>query len=315
MLFNHGAGHGASLAALRDTLARAGHELVRVIDHKDDAQRVWQSRRRSWWSRPAATARSRRPRRRWRARDVPLAILPLGTANNIAFTLGVDGSDEQLAADGTRRGRGRSISASLRWRLGQPPLRRRRRRRPRRGVHARHPSSGQSPDEPPPWQLVRALRRYTDALARLEPRPWVFRWTAAAAPAISCWSKCSTGARSVPTSSSRRTPSPFDGRLAVVTARAEHREVLAAYLADRLSGRESAAAAAGGAGHARRNRHTPSTPCGRRVARQPRHRAGLDRDRTFRTDCTVARAYRPCCTGVVTRRSGPGRLTRSPTVR
>src|SRR6188508_1016127 len=97
MLFNHGAGHGASLAALRETLTRAGHQIVRVIDSKADAHRLAEP--------PAELAVAAggdgtvaAAARALAGTQVPLAVLPIGTANNVAFTLGVEGSDERIAA-------------------------------------------------------------------------------------------------------------------------------------------------------------------------------------------------------------------------
>ena len=238
MLFNHGAGRGPSLGSVRESLARAGHEIVRVIDRKEDAGRLSEP--------PAELAVAAggdgtvsAAARALAGTQVPLAILPIGTANNIAFTLGVDGPDEKLAASwhtapvrlldlgvvngswGSRRfveGVGGGLVEACMRAIQKRPV----------------------PDgEPPPWQLVRALRRYTEALARLEPRPWE----------LSLDGRQLTGnfllvevlnARAVgPNLELAPDASPFDGQLAVVTATADDREVLAAYLADLLAGRES----------------------------------------------------------------------------
>jgi diacylglycerol kinase (ATP) len=238
MLFNHGAGHGASLAALRETLTRAGHQIVRVIDSKADAHRLAEP--------PAELAVAAggdgtvaAAARALAGTQVPLAVLPIGTANNVAFTLGVEGSDERIAA-GWHTARPRPFDLGLlhgAW--GS--------RRFIEGVggglvEACMRAIEQRPvpdDEPPPWQLVRAVRRYTEALARLDPRPWDFSVDGSRRTGDFLLVEVLNGRAVGPNLELAPDASPFDGRLAVVTARAEDREVLAAYLADLLGGRES----------------------------------------------------------------------------
>ena len=238
MLFNHGAGQRASLGALRQTLARAGHELVRVIEDKADVERLANP--------PAelvvaaggdgtisAVARA------LAGTGVPLAILPLGTANNIAFTLGIDGPDDQLAASwhtaqpqpldlgslrgdwGTRRfveGAGGGLVEACMRAIRLRPV----------------PS-----DEPATWQVVRALRRYTDTLDRLAPLPWVYSVDGSRRTGEFLLVEVLNMRAVGPNLEFAPGADPGDGRLAVVAAGDEHREVVASYLADRLSGRES----------------------------------------------------------------------------
>src|SRR6188768_1419798 len=172
LLFNPRAGQGASLAALRDLLVRAGHELVRVIDGKDEAARLAEppvelAVAAGGDGTIAAAARA------LAGSAVPLAILPLGTANNIGFTLGLNLPAEQLisswesarlrpfdlgivSCNGDSRrfveGIGGGLVESCMREIQRQPV----------------------PSDEPPRQLVAALRRYADTLRRLEPRPWVF---------------------------------------------------------------------------------------------------------------------------------------------
>src|SRR5262245_4822879 len=93
LIHNQASGRRVALPSLRALIEREGHELVRVVDHSADASRAADP--------PAelvvaaggdgtvadairATAGS----------DLPLAVLPLGTANNIAFALGASGPIE-----------------------------------------------------------------------------------------------------------------------------------------------------------------------------------------------------------------------------
>ena len=94
-------------------------------------------------------------------------------------------------------------------------------------------------DEPPPWQIVRALRRYSEALARLEPRPWDFLVDGTRRTGDFLLVEVLNGRAVGPNLELAPDANPFDGCLAVVAARAEDREVLACYLADLLGGRDS----------------------------------------------------------------------------
>lgn len=173
-------------------------------------------------------------------RGVPLAVLPLGTANNIAFTLGVDGPIEQLArswhgapavpfdlgvlhgsgglqrfVEGVGGGLIEECLASFRG-------------RPLRG------------DEPPPWQLVRALRRYKQVLARLRPRHWSLRLDGRPCAGEFLLVEILNTRAVGPNLELAPATSPSDGVLTVVTAREAERHALAAYIDDRLAGRDGA---------------------------------------------------------------------------
>ena len=97
LFWNESAGEGASLDELLALIARAGHHVERVIEDVKDL--------------PAAIASSidcvvaaggdgtvARAGRALAGGDVPLAILPLGTANNIASSLSIDGAPRELIA-------------------------------------------------------------------------------------------------------------------------------------------------------------------------------------------------------------------------
>lgn len=237
LIHNQASGRRVALASLRALIEREGHELVRVIEHSADASRVADP--------PAelvvaaggdgtvadairATAGS----------DVPLAVLPLGTANNIAFALGVGGPIEDHVRSwptaqtrpfdiGLLQGTGidKKFVEGVGGGLAEACMTSIR-RRPMRG------------GEPPPWQLVRALRRYAQTLRRLRPRRWTLRIDGETTEdeflLVEVLNTRSVG----PNLDFAPHADPSDGQLAVVTAREVDRVALAAYIDDRLAGRE-----------------------------------------------------------------------------
>ena len=100
------------------------------------------------------------------------------------------------------------------------------RRRPMRG------------GEPPPWQLVRALKRYAQTLRRLRPRRWTLRLDGETREdeflLVEVLNIRSVG----PNLDFAPHADPSDGQFTVVTARETDRGALAAYIDDRLAGRE-----------------------------------------------------------------------------
>lgn len=237
LLFNPRAGRGTSLAALRDLLVRAGHELVRVIDNRDEAARLAEPPVElavaAGGDGTIATAA-----KALAGSAVPLAILPLGTANNIGLTLDLNAPAEQLVSgwesarlqpfdlgvigcNGSARrfveGVGGGLVESCMREIRRQPV---------------------SSDEPP-WQLVPALRRYADALRRLEPQPWVFCVDGERRAGDFLLVEVLNARAVGPNLDLAPDTDPSDGLLTVVTARAEHRDRLAEYIEDRLSGRAS----------------------------------------------------------------------------
>jgi diacylglycerol kinase family enzyme len=105
LLYNEQAGDGVPLNRLRDAIARHGHELVRVAARTDELDALLDNC-------PDLVAAAggdgtiAAAARRLAGSSVPLAILPFGTANNIARSVGADGPIDELVdrwASGRRR--------------------------------------------------------------------------------------------------------------------------------------------------------------------------------------------------------------------
>jgi diacylglycerol kinase (ATP) len=238
LLHNEGSGRRVAVESLRKVIEGEGHEIVRVIAHGADVSALADP--------PAELAVAAGGDgtvadavRALAGRGLPLAVLPLGTANNIAFSVGLEGSIEQLA-------RGWHDAQAVPFDMGvfQGPG------GPQRFVEGvggglversltsfvRRPLRG---DEPPPWQLVRALRRYKQTLARLRPRQWSLRLDgrphAGEFLLIEILNTRAVG----PNLDLAPSASSSDGLLTVVTAAEADRQALAAYIDDRLAGRDS----------------------------------------------------------------------------
>jgi diacylglycerol kinase family enzyme len=237
LIHNQASGRRVALTSLRALIEREGHELVRVIEHSADASRVADP--------PAELVVAAGGDgtvadaiRATAGNDVPLAVLPLGTANNIAFSLGASGPlEDQVRSWHTAPARPFDIgllqSAGMSKRFVEgvggglvEACMTSIRRRPMRG------------GEPPPWQLVRALRRYAQTLRRLRPRRWTLRLDGKTREdeflLVEVLNTRSVG----PNLDLAPQASPSDGALTIVTARETDRHALAAYIDDRLAGRD-----------------------------------------------------------------------------
>jgi diacylglycerol kinase (ATP) len=96
LYWNHTAGGGVSLDHLTSVIARAGHSVVRAIDDESDLpSNLGDAECVVVAGGDGTVARAGRV---LAGGPVPLAILPLGTANNIARSLDIHGDIEQLAA-------------------------------------------------------------------------------------------------------------------------------------------------------------------------------------------------------------------------
>jgi diacylglycerol kinase family enzyme len=233
---NQKAGDSASLAWIRELIETSGHELVRVFDREAAMGELIDERTElvvvaGGDGTVAAAARL------LAGRPIPLAILPVGTANNIAKTLQGDTSSEQLAASWDWAARRRFDLGWARGPWGE--------RRFLEGagiglVPATIASTHAQPigGDDVPSKLERATARYRDVLSQLEPRRATLRLDGREMTGDFIVAEI-LNMRSVgPNLVLSADANPSDGFLSVVTAGEEHREEMARYLQDRLDGGE-----------------------------------------------------------------------------
>ena len=97
LFWNESAGGGLSLDELTSQITSAGHEVARVVERGDDLD----AHVRDGFDCVAAAGGDgtiASAGRTLAGGDVPLAVLPLGTANNIATSLGIEGRTADLIA-------------------------------------------------------------------------------------------------------------------------------------------------------------------------------------------------------------------------
>jgi diacylglycerol kinase family enzyme len=235
LVYNPASGRHVALESLRALLTAGGHDVIRALEHSSSLDGLADP--------PAELVVAAGGDgtvadavRAVAGRGVPMALLPLGTANNIASTLGVQGRLEPLvqswhqiaaqpfdlgvlqAPGGPRRfveGTGGGLVAASLASFQRRPLRR---------------------GEPPPAQLVGALRRYSQTLKQLRPQRWSLRIDGRAVDGEFLLVEVLNTRAVGPNLELAPESNPFDGALTVVTAREQDRGALADYIADRLAG-------------------------------------------------------------------------------
>jgi diacylglycerol kinase (ATP) len=235
LFHNEDAGDGTSVDEIRSLLERHGHHLVQVVDKEWSAELVLEKRVdlvvAAGGDGTVTTAA-----RVLAGSAVPLAILPLGTANNIARSLCCDGPIETLIESwehaapqpldlGTARGVWgerifiESVGAGL------IPA----------GIAAAkaHPDKGEGSATSKPTDAVRMFR---DVLARLEPRRWTITLDGLATTGdfllVEILNMPSIGPNLVLSQEA----SPSDGFFTVLVATERHRDELDEYLVQRIEG-------------------------------------------------------------------------------
>lgn len=97
LFWNEAAGGGTSLTELTEAITKAGHQLDRVISRPEElsAEHI---RGADCVAAAGGDGTVARVAHRLVGGDVPLAIIPLGTANNIATSLDISGPAAEVAA-------------------------------------------------------------------------------------------------------------------------------------------------------------------------------------------------------------------------
>lgn len=237
LFHNHRAGDRTSLSWIRELIETAGHELVRVFDREAVFGELIDTRTELVVA-AGGDGTVGAAARLVAGRTIPLTILPLGTANNVAKALQGDASTEQLVTCWARASRRRVDLGIVRGVWGE-----------RRFIEAVGvglvPSTIVStqlqplPGDDAPAKLSEAIVRYREVVSQLAPQPWTITLdgdeTSGDFILIEVLNTRSVGPNIVMCEGA----DPSDGRFCVVTAREEHRDELTRYFQDRIEGREA----------------------------------------------------------------------------
>jgi len=241
LLYNEDAGDGASLDHIRATLARHGHHLVRVLDKTADAEGML-ARPTELVVAAGGDGTVTRAARRLHGRGVPIAILPLGTANNIARCLGNDLSmDELMARWNVAAPRPLDLGVARGWwgercfleaaGVGLIPA----------GIAAAKAHAAQD-ENPSTVKVPDAARKYRQVLSRLRARRLTISLDGTRVTGefllVEVLNICSVG----PNLLLSLAADPSDGLLSVVMATEDQRDELAEYLEQRTEGEPRALA-------------------------------------------------------------------------
>ena len=226
-----------SFDEVRREIERRGFEIAREIEKPSDLERVLDEPV-SFVAVAGGDGTVRKAARALAGRGVPLAILPTGTANNIAAALGVRGRvREVVEAWGAGRraafdmgvARGPWGDGLFLEGVGGGLV-------PAGIAAAQERPAGEEADAKE--ALAHALRSYRESLDRIRARPWVLRIDDRPVEGefllVEALNIPTVGANLALAPDAR----PDDGLFDVVTAGEAERSKLAAYLDDRLRGRK-----------------------------------------------------------------------------
>jgi diacylglycerol kinase family enzyme len=242
LLYNCNAGDSVPLHLIHDTIERHGHQLVQVIERDEEIERMLDGAPELVVA-AGGDGTISAAARRLSGRKIPLAILPLGTANNIAKAVGSQAPIEQLIAGweiARRRaldlGVARADSGSSRYFV--------------EGVGAGLIPGGilemrmRSTTEAAPTRsrLAEAGWTYSSVLERMKPAVWTVVVDGVRTTGEFLLVEVLNIGSIGPNLKLSNDADPFDGLFSIVLAGEEHRTELARYLGDRLEARESSPA-------------------------------------------------------------------------
>jgi diacylglycerol kinase family enzyme len=239
ILCNEDAGRGLSGQDLRKLVERAGHTVAGVSKRYDEGSPVPDGNPdlvvAAGGDGTVATVAGIASRT-----SATMAILPLGTANNIATTLGLHAPVPELIASWSTARRvpfdlGFARSASKEWLVvegvggGLMPA----------GIERAQSESEHRDDIPPAAEVAAAVRSFHDTLVDLEPHPWTLvldgQEMSDAFLLVEVLNIRSIGPNLVFAPDA----SPSDGYFDIIMAQRRHRTELLTYLADRAEGRDT----------------------------------------------------------------------------
>jgi diacylglycerol kinase family enzyme len=239
LLYNRSAGEGVPLDHIHGVIERHGHEVVCVVENDDEAKRLLEGRP-DVVAAAGGDGTAALAARVLAHRGIPLAILPIGTANNIAKSLRVRGSIDDLV-----RGWNHASRVSLDLGIADGVGGRRQFVEAMGGglipaAIADMQTRSDGDELPVRAKLAGAVRTIGRVLSRLRP----VRITVAADGVrttgefllVEVLNIRSIGPNLIFSSDA----DPSDGLFHVVTAGEEHRDEIARYLQDTLDGREYA---------------------------------------------------------------------------
>ena len=237
MLYNEGAGRQLRLNHIRYLIAQNGHELIQVIEKKAEAERLLEGD-------PDIVAAAGgdgtigRAARRLAVTGIPLAILPLGTANNIARSVGTSTDIEALVAGWTNA---RRIKVDLGVATG-PWGQRFFVEGVGSGLLPTAISEARSRDDfdelPAHTQVVEGVATVNEVLSRLRPARWTIVTDGARRTEEFLLVEVLNLRAIGPNLVLSPAANPSDGLFRVVMAGEEHRDELERYLQGLMDGRD-----------------------------------------------------------------------------
>jgi diacylglycerol kinase family enzyme len=237
VFINDGAGGETDVNSIVRAIERHGHEIVRLVGKDDRLERLIEADADVVVA-GGGDGTIASVARLMAGRAQPLAMLPLGTANNIATSLGCDAPLEALIAHWSRA----PVRRIDLGRVSGPFGERRFLESVGGGLVAESiammDARPMSDELPPSWRIDRALDGYLDQLSLAEPHPWSLVIDGIEARdhflLVEILNIASIGPRIVLSDRA----DPTDGQLTLVVARREDRQRLLHYLHRRTAGDE-----------------------------------------------------------------------------
>ena len=238
ILCNEAAGRGISADTVGDLVERSGHTVLGVAKEYDEAMPLPEHIDllvAAGGDGTVATVAGIAAKT-----SAALAILPLGTANNIATSLGLEASPRELISSWTTARRrpldsGFARAGSKQWLIvegaggGFVPA----------GIRRAEAEQKQQRENAPGAEVAAAVRAFRDALVELEPREWTFtidgKQLSGTFLLVEALNIRSIGPNLVFAPDA----DPSDGYFDVMMARESDRDRLLSYLDDRAEGRTS----------------------------------------------------------------------------